>query len=631
MSATWLIWDTGGQPPEGEWVTVLWQSFGDKGNAAAYSLPTIVEKQAVVLRSRFLAWVYDLGESHIGGKRLVDHLELRPGFSYWWMTLVAEKSNAYKSPQIIDVLKLFAFEELIGTHSVVAIILVSNNKTLAQTFRLFCRNVGMTFEWRQTKQTDSREVWIKHLHRFLPHPIRAGLSLLRYVKQRWPLRQAGTAYLAKSTANITFCSYFDNLDKLAADQDRFFSFYWSILPEIMTNDGLSANWLQLYIPDELNPTARHARGLINRFNRNNIKHQFHTTLDGVLSWSVIVGTLRDYGRIVRSGLRLRKARRQFRLEGSNIDLWLLYKQDWRNSMYGATSMSNCLFLNLLEHTLKHMPRQRLGLYLQENQSWEISFIHVWKAAGHGLLVGAPHSTVRYWDLRYFFDPRTYQRSGKNNLPMPDKVALNGPAAMEAYRKGGYPVNQIVEVEALRYLYLADLPPIQSIANAPSTAALRVLILSDYLPAVTRRQMQWLMEAAPLLPSDTRYIVKAHPNCPVKSSDYPSLPLRVTVLPLAKLLDECDVVYSSNITAAAADAYSAGLPVVSVLDGDSLNMSPLHSLAGVRFVTSSTELAEALSNRIILDSGCKRKDFFTIDSALPGWRDLLSKDASDQFL
>jgi surface carbohydrate biosynthesis protein (TIGR04326 family) len=224
-------------------------------------------------------------------------------------------------------------------------------------------------------------------------------------------------------------------------------------------------------------------------------------------------------------------------------------------------------------------------------------------------------------LRYFFDPRNYQRTGKNDVPLPDKVALNGPAAKAAYRKGGYPSDQMVEVEALRYLYLADLPPIQSVANAPLSSALLVLVLVDYLPTVTHRQMQWLVEAAALLPPDTRYIVKAHPSCPVKASDYPSLHLQITALPLAKLLSECDVVYSSNITSAAVDAYCAGLPVVSVLDSNSSNMSPLRGMEGVMYVTNPTELAAAL--RTARDCAfVVAESYFCLDKGLPRWRKLL---------
>jgi hypothetical protein len=48
----------------------------------------------------------------------------------------------------------------------------------------------------------------------------------------------------------------------------------------------------------------------------------------------------------------------------------------------------------------------------------------------------------------------------------------------------------------------------------------------------------------------------------------------------------------------------------------LNMSPLRGSVGVRFATSPMELAEALSNRSIYNRGCKRKNYFSVDPALP---------------
>jgi len=91
---TFLIWDTDDKPPKGNWTPILWRSYGG-GEGSLYSMPEIIEERADALRQRYLSWIYVMGESCIKGKRLVDHLELRSGFSYWWMTLLAEKSNAY--------------------------------------------------------------------------------------------------------------------------------------------------------------------------------------------------------------------------------------------------------------------------------------------------------------------------------------------------------------------------------------------------------------------------------------------------------------------------------------------------------------------------------------------------------
>ena len=70
-----------------------------------FSLPQLVDKEKKHLRSKYLELLYDLGEIRIDGKRLVDCLEIRPNFSYWWMTQLSEKCNAIKSPQINNAIK----------------------------------------------------------------------------------------------------------------------------------------------------------------------------------------------------------------------------------------------------------------------------------------------------------------------------------------------------------------------------------------------------------------------------------------------------------------------------------------------------------------------------------------------
>jgi surface carbohydrate biosynthesis protein (TIGR04326 family) len=225
-------------------------------------------------------------------------------------------------------------------------------------------------------------------------------------------------------------------------------------------------------------------------------------------------------------------------------------------------------------------------------------------------------------MRYFFDPRNYRHPGKNNVPLPDNTALNGPAAMKACKKGGCPVDHMVEVEALRYLFLNNLPLGCPEGKVNSKKPLHVLVLGDYSPVVTRHQMELLMAAAGFLPSNIRYTVKSHPACAIKDSDYPSLQLLMTNAPLEELLVDCDVTFTSNITSAAVDAYSVGVPVVSVLDGDTFNMSPLRDLEGVVYVTNPTELADALRNARS-HKGVIADHCFFLDKDLPRWRKLLS--------
>ena len=58
-----LIWDKESIPPQGDWDLILWRSFGDGSFPSAYSIPRLVEEHADSLRSRYLGWIYELGEA----------------------------------------------------------------------------------------------------------------------------------------------------------------------------------------------------------------------------------------------------------------------------------------------------------------------------------------------------------------------------------------------------------------------------------------------------------------------------------------------------------------------------------------------------------------------------------------
>ena len=132
MASTLLIWDREECPPKGEWVTVLWKDL-NKGLKDVYSVHEVLEENAGILKKRYLGFIYTLGETKIKDKRVIDHLEIRPGFSYWWMTLLNEKCNVSKSLQIPDVLKVMALRLLSKKIPPSKVILISKNKTLKKT------------------------------------------------------------------------------------------------------------------------------------------------------------------------------------------------------------------------------------------------------------------------------------------------------------------------------------------------------------------------------------------------------------------------------------------------------------------------------------------------------------------
>ena len=74
-----LLWDSDGILPSTNDYVVLWNSFSVTGSVhPAVSIPEYVEEHSERLRSRFLGFVHDVGNSHSGAKTVLEHLQIRP-------------------------------------------------------------------------------------------------------------------------------------------------------------------------------------------------------------------------------------------------------------------------------------------------------------------------------------------------------------------------------------------------------------------------------------------------------------------------------------------------------------------------------------------------------------------------
>ena len=279
--------------------------------------------------------------------------------------------------------------------------------------------------------------------------------------------------------------------------------------------------------------------------------------------------------------------------------------------------------------MKSLPTQKQGFYLQENQGWEFGFVDTWKRSAHNELIGVPHSTVRYWDLRYYFDSRSYEKENNCNLPRPDKVAVNGNAAKAAYLAGQYPADDLIELEALRYLYLEEMINLKKNLGK-SIDRDNILVFGDYLPKNTDYQMTILQQASQIMDKSFEYVVKSHPAYPISIEDYPDLKLKISNSPIPKLLDHYSVVLTGGVTSAAVDAFCAGKYVITIMDPRNLNLSPLKAkgLKGVSFVSSADDLAQLLNNidKIKINININQGgNYFYIERGLPRWRKLLKVD------
>ena len=620
-----VVWDSAESPigsanPNVEFM--FWRSYGVVGFDNASYIPRWIEDNSDLLRAKYLAWIYELGQRPINDKNLIDSLEIRSNFSYWWMTPLVEKCNFAKSPQISDAIRLYAFDSLMEGRTNCRVELVTSNRKLVSCMQVWCNARGLGFLWRNLETDCKKRPFLRRFYNALPHSIRGLVWLLKFLSGHWALKGVGLEEWRKTSGEITFFSYFFNLDPDKGCEGKFRSKYWTELPDVVAEEAVPTNWLHLYVKDDSVGGVKDARTLVQRYNDGSNGLQSHVFLESFLNFSVVIRTLIDLRLILRASKKINPI-----LEKNidTIDLWPLFQDEWLSSMYGVSAVRNILMYNLFESALKELPEQKTGVYLQENQGWEFGLNAAWKMVNNSDLVGFPHSTVRYWDLRYFFDARTYSDRDPNSIPLPDKVACNGKAILETYIAAQYPRHALIEVESLRYLYLIE------VADRKSTTCndvKRVLFLGDYLPRNTQRQLEILLQAVPLISVDVDITVKPHPACPINETQCLD---NVAVLKnndLQQLLKETDIIFASATTSASVDGYCYGLPVITFLDSEDLDLSPLRQCDGVISVYGSLELANAIDNLAVIGrSPSKAEEYFFLDEALPRWKNLLFRTDS----
>ena len=117
-------------------------------------------------------------------------------------------------------------------------------------------------------------------------------------------------------------------------------------------------------------------------------------------------------------------------------------------------------------------------------------------------------------------------------------------------------------------------------------------------------------------------VKSHPNNLIKVENYPKLNLLTTNQPLNKLLSNYDVVIASIYTSAGLEAYCLGLRVLTFLDKNDFNFSPLRNQSGISYFSNIDQFMEVMNSKNIANP--RINNYFHLDNELPRWKKLIEK-------
>lgn len=622
-----IIWDYDFEPIKLDGQIILWSNYGD-GSKENIVMSRMVEDIAEEVRRDYLGWLYRMGNKLYKDKTIIEILTFRNEFSYWWMSLLNEKSNFSKSPNIVDACKMIAFNKWATPLKINNLYYFGSNKSLAACLEIWCAQRAIIFQKDNSVKISNNITYKIRLFEKLPYFMQGIFWILYYIFHRSPLRKVGRKKWMQTNAKLTFVSYFANLIPDKIKDKKFGSYYWNDLVVAVSDSGTASNWLHIYVPDKIVTNPKIAKKLINLLNHENKELQTHVMLDSFLSLKVLFNIFNDWLQLRKRATIIEKI--IFNSKDEEIDFWPLLKNDWNDSFYGKTSISNVWHYCLFEEAIFCLPKQESGVYLQENIDWEFAFLHLWKNAGHGKLIGFPHSNIRFWDLRYFFDLRTFfSIQSPVMMPLPDIIATNGPMTKEHLENGGYPTKMLIEVEAVRYNYLQNFLELIEKAKPQNhftnnDSKIQLLVLGDIEVENTHLQMNILSNISTNLKDKIRIIFKPHPLCSSSKFEVKNIQMESSYISLDQLLQGIDIAFTGAITSAAVDAYLFGIPVISVLDQKQLNLSPLRGKKdGVFFVGNSIDFELAFSAAIKSKIHKRIQNIFYLDSLLPRWKKLLN--------
>lgn len=615
-----LIWDLDTNPPLQDSNIILWNQFDNYVDRNFISIPDFIELHTNELRSIYLSYVHDFGDTKIFNKDIKSHFEIRSGLSFWWMTNIFETSND-KSLNINNSIRVLALEKIIAEKSVNHLFIKSRDYDLIQAVVNLSnlKSLKLTILGVPRYLLRFRRYYLN-----LISFIKIFISLLIFIKLFFKLfirRRVHAPFNNNSNRVVTIFSYLSNINNDYFYGKSNFSYYWANLPNLIYSKGLNIIWVHIYTKNKFISSYSAALKTIRRLNSIDSNRNYHFLLESFLNFKIFKDTLNDWTKIITRYFKVTNGLRNISLYKTS--LFPLFERDWINSFLGSDAINNLLYINLFKKAINRCQGSNLCFYLQENQAWEVAFLYYWKLQIKSNVIGVQHSTVRFWDLRYHKNYLLLSKYIRLNCPLPNFTAVNSEISMNSFISAGYSKDQIVPVESLRYSNL-KISYTSKKKSYLSNRLLRVLIYGDYLESDTNYLLLFIKKVVTKLESNWVLYIKPHPASLKFNINAFDIDLNLVDTHVDFIYDNYDIVLTGNTTSSSVDAYLQAVPVITILNPSTLNFSPLLNFDNVYFVKNQDEFVQ-IFYKIVEDKlftfSPKKIFYYNNDYIL--WNDLIN--------
>ncbi|MDG1052284.1 MAG: hypothetical protein P8O81_02725, partial [Flavobacteriaceae bacterium] len=510
-------------------------------------------------------------------------------YNLWQMSLICEKSF-YKSSQITNILKFLALVDLVEYYVPKELILLNADSRINKILKKYCSISKINFDLKKEKKSKANPIKLIYFIK--------GILIFGY---KFFINRDLKSYKSNyenGDKGALIVSYLTHFDKEKIAKNYYGTTLWGDFPETLSQFKVKTNWLHLPVNFE-NPDDIFKKLKVN----TSEKFSIHNFLYSFLSFKCWLEIIKDYVSISLKSYII-KSKEIFNYK-NKVDLSPLFLDDFYNSLMGPILLENLIFIKSFDAIFRGIPKQKIGFYLQENQGWELALNSSWRKYKHGKLISVQHSTVSFWDLRYYNIYKDYPYK-------PDFFIVNSVFAKDHFLNLNYDRSQIQILEALRYSKLKK--------NYFSTKNQnKVLILGDILKKSTLEMLEIIYSVIPYC-SEKKFYFKSHPAQPIRINKEISN-INSIDEPLNKLLNNVNTVICPASSGAAVEAFYGNLKTIVYMSNGELNTSPLKNFKSVDFFSHSEELKNIINKSYVSN---ENHSIFLVNEKIPKWNSFLKK-------
>lgn len=582
---------------------IYWKKLSNhKVNHHYFNLIEEIEQNSFKYKKKYQDCIDKIFESKVNSNSVYEIFEFNKDLNFAEISNLMHKDNVYKSKYIVEVLKLFAFEEITKDFHLDSITLFSDNYSLIKTFLFFCKKNKINF-----RRKGKNIFLLKNFYKSTFSSKRILSILSAFI---WLLRESSYTFLFQKKINLNHIKmnniFFNYLIPQDNNIEKFFNhnFYWGNLPQKLINNDIDSLWIHIFINSF---SVRESKTYLEKLNKN--KLQKHISLYSFLKKE-------NFFKI--ANLFFLKVFKIFTIKFNNLDfnssfnLLYFFEKDLIEDLFGIGLIKKITYVFLFKELIINLKNKSKCFYTLENHSWEKIFNYLLKNNSGFKTYGFIHNPIRDWDLRFLFNKEN------NHKSLPDYF-LVGDLITRQYLNQLYEFeNKILNVEALRFLNVRK--NIITRKKITPGKKYKLTIFTDFDDETSLFQISILFSSIYFKNNLLDVVIKEHPAKKgfiakkIRDKKQISLSLNDPI----KLIKESDIVFVSSGSSIVINLYYSKIPFL-ICGNTSLDYSILGNINKGRIVNNFSEFDEYIYKTLNSDYSIEENsDIFNYDKDLKDW-------------